>query len=391
MEDKQLKDLLNDNLKEAFEFWARLVDMGGQCGDLEPMKELAAYLKEQFEALGLKCTLLETGEGYPPVFLAESEEKSDVKPVLFSGHYDTVFPYPGYEHPAFRIEGEKAYGPGVLDMKGGIAIAWLILKTMRDMQCKLPVRIVLAGDEETDRIGSRTEEIMKEVTAGCKFAFNMETGTLDRAVCIGRKGVEEYEVSVRGISSHPGNYFERGRNAIEEASRKIILMQELTAPDYSYTVNVGTVSGGTVSNRIPDQCSFKVDIRFVREKDRLYLKEQFEKICEQTFIDGTTTEIRSTGVLPPFETHEKEEALYSYLVNTAEKYGLQVPGKQILGGASDAAHISETDTPVLCAMGVCGENNHSPAEYADVTSFLYRAELLLRAVLDQDEFTLPQN
>ncbi len=384
-----MKDALNRNLEEAFRFWAQIVDMGGQSSDLESMNELALYMKGKFADLGLKCSFLETGENNPPVLLAESAE-TDRKPILFSGHYDTVFPFSGYAHPAFRVDADagKAYGPGVLDMKGGIAIIWLILKTLKDLQRMPAVRVVLAGDEETDRIGCRTEEILRKITAGCRFAFNMETGTLDRAVCIGRKGVEEYEVTVTGISSHPGNYFERGRNAIEEAARKIILMQELTAPDYTYTVNVGTVSGGTVSNKIPDHCSFKVDIRFIREKDRRYLQEQFQQICSQTFIDGTATEIHSNGVLPPFEPHEKEEALYRYLVHVAEKYGLKVPEKQILGGASDAAHISQTDTPVLCAMGVCGENNHSPAEYADTDSFLERAELLLRAVLDQDAFSL---
>ena len=385
--EDRLQDILNGNLEEALSFWEQIVDMGGQCGDLTAMRELASYLGSAFKDLGLKTSFIETGENYPPVFIAETEAAKNEPPVLFSGHYDTVFPFASYAHPAFRIEGDKAYGPGVLDMKGGIAITWLILKTLKDMGGEsIPCRVVLVGDEETDRVGCQTGRILKEISAGCRFAFNMETGVIDRSVCIGRKGVEEYVVTVTGVSSHPGNHFERGRNAIEEAARKIILMQELTAPDFSYTVNIGAISGGTVSNRIPDYCQFRMETRFSREADRRYLAEKLQKICALKFIDGTATKLQSNGVLAPFETRGKEEALYAYIVRTAEKYGLKTPDKRILGGASDAANISETDTPVLCSMGVCGEYNHSPDEYADVTSFLERAELLLHAVLDRAEF-----
>lgn len=388
MEHLEIMKILKRNIKDAEYFWKEIVDLGGCAADTDVMWDLADFLKKAFEKLGMSCSLIETGENYPPLLLGELPRQSNQKPILFTGHYDTVFPFGTYAHPAFRIEDGEAYGPGVLDMKGGIAITWLIIKTLLESNYPCPpLKILFVGDEETERSGSSTVQDIKELASDCKFAFNMETGTTDRSICVCRKGVEEFAVTVKGVSSHPGNYFDRGRNAIEEAARKIVLLQELTAPDHSYTVNVGTIHAGTVSNIIPDLCTFKLETRFQREIDRQYLEREIKSICQQNFIEGTCTKIVSTGMLPPFETHEKETALYEFLAHTAEKHGLPVPEKRTLGGASDAAYICQTNTPVVCAMGVCGENNHSPKEYADVSSLFERAELLLHAVLDYERFT----
>lgn len=387
MEKSQWIELLKGNVKEAEGFWKKIVDLGGCAHDTTSMNVLADVLKAEFEKLGMTCNLVDAGESYPPLLVGELPGHEKEKPILFSGHYDTVFPFDTYAHPAFRIDDESAYGPGVLDMKGGIAITWLIIKTLIESKESCPpLKILFVGDEETDRIGSNTVEHIMELASDCKFAFNMETGNMDRSICVCRKGVEEFEVTVNGVSSHPGNYFDRGRNAIEEAARKILLLQELTAEDFSYTVNVGTIHAGTVSNIIPDLCTFKLETRFQREADRQHLEKEIKNICQRTFIEGTSTQVVSTGMLPPFETHEKEIALYEFMARTARKYGLPVPEKRTLGGASDAAYICQTNTPVVCAMGVCGENNHSPKEYADIASFLERAEFLLYAVLDHEDF-----
>lgn len=373
--------------EEALDFWRKIVEMGGCCDDTESMLKLAGYLKKEFEQIGVACQLIDVGGNHPPVLTGQTEFGCNELPILFSGHYDTVFPLESYEHPAFEIKNGIARGPGVLDMKGGIAIAWLVIKILNEIKFNgSGIRIFFAGDEEVDRGKTRTIEYIEEICKDCRFAFNMETGNKDRSICIGRKGVEEFVVTVKGVSSHPGNFFERGRNAIEEAARKLILMQELTAPDFSYTVNVGTIHAGTVSNVIPDECVFKIDTRFIREKDRAYLEQQIRRICQMQFIPDTVTEVYSTGVLPPFETHEKEEALYNYVKKIAEQYNLIIPEKKILGGASDAAYISRTNTPVLCSMGVCGENNHSEDEYAETASLCERAELLLYTIMNYENF-----
>lgn len=381
-----IKKALTGHLDGAIKFWETIVNMGGRCDDTASMNALANYLKEEFEKLNMTCQLIDAGNNHPPLLVGIRNTDDSGKPILFSGHYDTVFPFEDYEAVPFRIKEGMAYGPGVLDMKGGIAVTWLVLKTLQELGSNVPVKILFAGDEEVDREGCSTIELLKKHASGCKFAFNMETGSLDRSVCIGRKGVEEFLITVKGVSSHPGNFFERGRNAIEEAARKLIMIQELTPEDFSYTLNVGTIHAGTVSNIIPDLCEFKVDVRFQREKDRQYVEGEIRRICALQFIPDTGTTVISTGMLPPFETHEKEERLYRYLTNVAEGHGLPVPGKKVLGGASDAAYIGQTDTPVLCSMGVCGENNHSPKEYAEADSLPERAEFLLHVVLDYELF-----
>lgn len=385
-----ISEHLAKHLDEAISFWETIVNMGGHCDDTKSMTELAQFLKEEFEKLGLTCQLLDVGGGHPPLLTGTRNVDQNTMPVLFSGHYDTVFSFDTYTDTPFSIKDGIAKGPGVLDMKGGIAITWLILKVIDVCNLPVPIKILFAGDEEVDRENCNTISLLKKHAANCQFAFNMETGMVDRSVCIGRKGTEEFIITVKGISSHPGNFFSKGRNAIEEAARKIILIQDLTPEDLSYTLNVGTIHAGTVSNKIPDLCQFKVDVRFQKERDRLFIEDELRRICAMQFVPDTSTDMVSTGILPPFETHHKEEDLYRYLVSIAEKYGFPIPDKVILGGASDAAHIAETDTPVLCSMGICGENNHSPYEYAEVDSLLERASFLLHAVLDRQSFEIKE-
>lgn len=328
MNKSEIPLLLEKYHQQAVTFWETIVNMGGCVSDTDAMLSLAEFLKDEFEKLGLSCSLIETGPDNPPILVGANYSEKTCQPVLFTGHYDTVFPFSSYSENRFHIDGNIARGFGVLDMKGGIAIIWLICKVLQALAADVPLKIVLAGDEESNRENCDTIRLLKEHTDNCLFAFNMETGCIDRSVCIGRKGVEEYVITTKGVSSHPGNFYERGRNAILEAAHKIVLMQALTADDFSYTINVGTIHAGTVSNIIPDLCTFKVDVRFLREKDRLYIKNELEKICALQFVEGTFTEIQSSGMLPPFETFKKEERLFDYLAAIAEKYHLPVPKKR---------------------------------------------------------------
>ena len=286
----------------------------------------------------------------------------------------------------FHIENGRAYGPGVLDMKGGIAISLLCAMALNHVGYDArPIRISYAGDEEGDRTvaPNNTVNLLNESSKGCIFAFNMETGVADGGVCIGRKGAADYVVTVKGVAAHPGNAFAKGRNAIEEMAHKILEIQRLTPEDLSYTVSVDLVEGGVSSNTIPDRCQIRIDTRANTNKDAAHIKESIENICAKTYIEGTSTEVTQEGTFPPYETTDGVMKLYGHLVASAEKYGLAVPSKSHLGGASDASRI---DAPVLCSCGVPGSGNHTSSEYADVEGFFERAKLLCAAILEADSF-----
>lgn len=372
--------------EEFIGFWRDLVNHEGRYDEVEPLRETAAFLKSAFEKEGFKCELAETGEHFAPVVMGVLGAERPGAPVLFTGHYDTVFKKGTFGENPFRVENGRAYGPGVLDMKGGIAISLLCAAALNHAGYDArPIRIAYAGDEEGDRTvaPNRTVGLLSESSEGCLFAFNMETGVADGGVCVGRRGSADYTVTVNGVAAHPGNAFASGRNAIEEMARKIIEIQALTPADLAYTVSVDTIEGGTASNTIPDCCKIKIDTRANTQKDADLIRESIEKICAHTYIDGTSTELTLDGTFPPYETTDGVLKLYDHLVRTAEKYGLAVPSMNRLGGASDASRIC---APVLCSCGVPGAGNHTSSEYADVEGFFERAKLLCAAILEADSF-----
>ncbi len=386
---RQLFEFIENSREEMLAFWEDLVNHEGRYDEVAPLVDTANFLKRAFEKEGFKCQLADAGDGFAPVLTGVLGEDRPSRPVMFTGHYDTVFKKGTFGDAPFKIEDGKAYGPGVLDMKGGIAISLFCAKALNYIGFDaLPIKIAFAGDEEGDRTvaPNSTVQILSDYAKGVLFAFNMETGVADGGVCIGRKGSADYTVSVKGVASHPGNAFANGRNAIEETAHKIIEIQQLTPKDYGYTCSVDTIEGGVASNAIPDFCKIKIDTRANTQKDAAHIRESLEKICAKTYIDGTSTELTLDGTFPPYETTDGVLALYEHIVYTAKKYSLDIPSKNHLGGASDASRIGAVGVPVLCSCGVPGAGNHTGSEYALVEGFFERTKLLCASILEADGF-----
>ena len=155
-----------------------------------------------------------------------------------------MFPAGSWGPAPFRIEDGKAYGPGALDMKGGVVIALYVAKALNHIGYRqTPIKVIFSGNEEKGHVGSTGDQVFLEEARGCQFAFNMETGLHTGELCVGRKGHLGCHVEVTGIESHAGNDFESGRSAIEEAAHKILAIQALTDLEEGTTVNVGVIQG----------------------------------------------------------------------------------------------------------------------------------------------------
>lgn len=373
--------------EEMIDFWEKLVNMEGRFDESVRLIKVAEMLKAVFEGEGFICDLFDAGAEIGQTLVGTLGSERTGKPILFSGHYDTVFKSGLFGNSPFRIEAGRAYGPGVLDMKGGIVVTLYVIKALNHIGFdRVPLKIVFVGDEENAHLFSTTKDILNEQTKKCLFAFNMETGRDDNKLCVGRKGNCEYIVTTHGVSSHPGNHFELGINAIEEMAHKIIDFQRLTADLNRYTVSVGTVKGGTVSNVIPDSCTIKIDVRFDTLKDCRHIEERINEICNRVYVKGTTTDVSCSLQMLPYETTDDVIALYDHVARTAIQYGLPAPGQAKMGGASDAAYITIAGTPVLCACGVRGSGSHTKEEFGEVKSLIERALLISMAIIHHEDF-----
>ncbi len=384
---EQFGAFLEDHRPAMLELWKELVNMESYVGEPENVEKVLRRLKEEFEKEGFSCRIEDVGGGWAGTLVGIWGEENGGKPILFSGHLDTVFPKGSWGENPFRIEGDKAFGPGALDMKGGAVISLYAIKALKHLGYKeSPIKIIFSGNEEKGHQGSTGAEVFLQEGKDCLFAFNMETGLMDGCLCVGRKGHLGCRVTVEGVESHAGNDFESGRSAIEEAAHKVLAIQALTDLEEGTTVNVGVIQGGTVPNAVAGSCQMDVDIRVLQEVGRQRVKAAIPQIVEHCEVEGTRGHVVFEKDAPIYETDEKVEKFYSYVCRVAEQEGFPVPGRKVLGGFSDAAYISLAGTPVICSFGVQGEWNHTKREYASVPSLTQRARLICAVVLHQKEF-----
>ena len=381
---QEINDYIDRHREEMLEFWKTLVNMQAYSKETDGVNQVIHFLKEKFEEEGMTCTLVDS-QGNADVLIAEDGIERPGRPVILSGHVDTVFPRGSFPENPFRIEKDTAYGPGVIDMKGGIVIMLYVVKALKRLGFqKRPVRIILCGDEEIGHAGSISDKIIVQKAKGALCAFNLEIGRPDNCLSVGRKGGVDCHVTVTGVASHVGNDFLKGRNAIAEMAYKIPLFQQLTEYEKGIVVSVNVIRGGTVSNTIPDTCTAELDIRFNKVADQEIVCRKIKEICEKTFIEGTETKAEFVSCIPAFEDRRENRELLAYVNRTAEKMGYEPMGAVFLGGNSDASFLAIAGVPTVCSFGVKGTGAHTKKECAFVPSLFERAKLIAAAVENLD-------
>lgn len=365
---------------EIIAMWKDFVDTRSDATVKEKADAMAHKLAAELEAIGCQVTLTDVGGRNGLALEAVLGAGRPGKPVLFSGHYDVV-PLKG-ELPFYIDEEGKAHGLGVLDMKGGVVLSIWVAKALEAAGYReRPLRFLYVGDEENGHQWGRTKEFLVERGGGAVCAFNMETGLVNNAICTGRKGTGQAEITVQGVAAHSGNNFTEGRSAITELAAKIPDIEALTDLAANTTVAVTTIQGGTVTNSIPPVCSCIVDLRFGSLAERQRVLDALEKICARQTMPDTATRLELREFMAPFDASGGVQELADFVAETSREYGFGEMGNVFLGGGSDAGFIQRAGTPVLCSMGVRGQFNHSDREYALVDSMFQRAKLLAAVIL----------
>ncbi len=383
---EELKEFAKRNREEMILFWESLVNMQAGTKEIDRVNRIMDFLKKHFDMEGISCHLVDT-KGSANVLVAELNPEAPGKPLLLSGHCDTVFPSGSYPEDPFHIEDGFARGPGVVDMKNGVAMIFYMMVALKHFGfTERPVKAVLVGDEETSHSGGIADQILMDEAKGALCCFNMESGRMDNCLTVGRKGCLDCHITVRGVAAHAGNDYLKGKNAIVEMAQKLPLMQALTKYDEGLTVSVGVIKGGMVSNAVPDYCYAEIDVRYKKQKDMLWVEEEIRKIAEKTFIEGTETEVEFVAPMPPFEETEANHKLLSFINSVAAEGGYPVFGGIYVGGGSDASYISSVGVPTVCSMGAQGSGAHTLEERASVDSFFDRWVITTAAIMEAERF-----
>lgn len=376
---------VDDHRDEMVSLWQEVVMMEGGPHEKEGINKVATRFKKILDDEGATSRTVDF-EKAGSTLIAELGENSSKPGVIFLGHMDTAIAAGATAERPFTIKDGKAYGPGVLDMKGGIVAALYAIKALKSIGYNArPIKVLLAGDEEVLHANSNTPDVLMKEATGYGAAFNVETGFVDDGIVVGRKGVARVMMEVQGVAAHAGNDPENGRSAILEIAHKIIDVQSLTDWEKGITFNVGVMQGGKTSTAVPDYAKIFIDVRYKNPDDLSYFMNQLEGVGNKTYIEGTSTTVTYMDGMKPMKTTDGVKQLFEVVKEAYEENGFGTPYAKMVGGASDSAYSVLAGVPTVCAMGVKGGRNHSPEEYAVVDSLFERAKLLIACVLKLDK------
>lgn len=294
---------------------------------------------------------------------------------LLIGHTDTVFDPGTVAARPFRIDGDRAFGPGVSDMKAGLLTGFVAVEVVREAGFEGfgSITYVCNPDEE---IGSPWSRAFIRAEAGrADVAFVLEGARENGDVVSARKGVSDYHIELVGRAAHAGVEPERGRSAILEAAHKTVALQALNGRWPGVTVNVGVVHGGTRSNVVAERCAIDVDVRSPREETLAEAEAEVERIASTHAIPDVEAVVTGGAWHRPMEKKDAGERLAALARELATELGFELRDAAT-GGASDANTTSAAGVPTLDGLGPVGGDDHGPKEWVDLTSVVPRICLL---------------
>jgi glutamate carboxypeptidase len=295
--------------------------------------------------------------------------------VLLVGHTDTVFDEGTAAARPFRIEGPRAYGPGVSDMKGGLLAGFAAVDALREAGFGGfgTITYVCNPDEE---IGSPfSGPMIRELAPAHDAAFVLECARASGAIVSARKGVTDHVVTFRGRAAHAGVEPDKGRHAVLAAAHATVALQALNGRWPGVTVNVGVARGGTRPNVVPERAVLEIDVRAPTAADQDEAEREVQRILATPAVDGVEVDVRSEGTHRPMEKTEATSRLVERARTVASELGFALDDAAT-GGASDGNTTSAAGTPTLDGLGPIGGGAHGADEWLDVESVVPRVTLL---------------
>jgi glutamate carboxypeptidase len=298
--------------------------------------------------------------------------------ILALGHSDTVWPLGTLATMPFRQSKGRLWGPGVFDMKGGLAFFIFAMRALWELEVPIARNVILQVNSD-EEIGSPSSRALTEDTARKSAAvLVLEPGTgLDGKLKTARKGVGDYTVTVRGRAAHAGLDFSNGASAILEMSRQIEKIAGFTRLDRGITVSPGVIQGGTRSNVIPAECRAEIDVRIPRASARAYLERRFASL--KPFDKRCTIEVAGGMNRPPMERSAGTRALFRKAKALAAELGVSLE-ESSTGGGSDGNFTAALGVPTLDGLGAVGEGAHAPNESILMDRIADRTALLAKLV-----------
>jgi len=295
--------------------------------------------------------------------------------ILVLSHVDTVHPIGSLATSPCRRDGDRLYGPGVYDMKGGAYLALdAFRRVARAKSSRLPITFLFTPDEEVGSPLSR--ERIESETRRSRYALVTEPARDGGKVVTSRKGVGRFEAVTTGVPAHSGSRHRDGHSAIDEMARQVLAIAAMTDYSRGITTNVGKISGGTAPNVVAEQCRVSIDLRVPDEAAGM---EMQAKILALASVDpGVKLAVTGEMNRPPFKRTAAGAALLAHAQKLARELGFELAEAPTTGGGSDGNFTAALGVPTLDGLGIDGDGAHTGWEHALISSIEPRTRLMQR-------------
>jgi glutamate carboxypeptidase len=348
----------------------RLVRLESPSHDKAAVDRCGAELLRQLEACGAQCSTI---PGQSRGDHIRAEIAGEGPQTLILGHFDTVWDVGQIERMPLREEDGRLYGPGIFDMKSGLAVTLLALRAVQAVPAGSSPHVVLlwTTDEE---VGSGTSRrLIEDEARKSDVVLVLEPSLPGGAAKTSRKGCGEFQLTVHGIPAHAGLDPGKGASAIHELARQILVVENLQELERGITVNVGVVSGGSRPNVTAAEARAAIDVRVPTAADAERVAKQLRDLKPQT--RGTSLEIRGGIDRPPLERNDGVLRLYGMARDIALSLGRDLP-EGAAGGGSDGNFTAALGVPTLDGLGPQGDGAHALHEHIQLADLSFRAALL---------------
>jgi glutamate carboxypeptidase len=355
----------------ALERLRRLVELESPSTDQVRLRAVAGDLAAALTGLGAEVETVDVEGAGEHVIGRLPGREPDLEPVLVLAHFDTVHPVGAFD-PVFRVTDGRAHGPGVFDMKGGLACMLEAVGRLAEAGVgpRRPLVFLATCDEETGSATSRA--LIEELAAGVHAVLVPEPPLPDGGAKTRRKGVAGYRIDVRGRASHAGLAPQEGINAIVELAHQILAITAMADAAAGTTTSVGLVGGGTTTNVVPAEAWAAVDVRFTTAAEAERIDAAMRALAPR--LPGA--EVRVTGGVnrPPMERTPGIAALFERALALAAEDGWEL-SEGLAGGASDGSFTAGMGVPTLDGIGPRGGGAHAADEHVLVDDLPHRVRL----------------
>jgi len=369
-----LSDYFQARQHQILDVARQLVSAESPSGDVAGSKEVVSLLAKEANTIGgVAFERISVEEYGQHLRVTAFGGAADPSPIVLLGHTDTVHPRGSLHERPWRVEGGKAFGPGVFDMKANCALALEVIRALLEsgVSSRHPLVLLLTCDEETGSLSGRA--LVEAEAQKAHAVLVLEPPVSGGRVKTGRKGTGMFSIEARGLAAHAGLEPQKGASAILELARQTERLHAYNQSADGITVNVGVLRGGTLSNVVAAEARAEVDVRFTTVTEASRIETEIFNL--RPFDERVQLVVTGGINRPPLERSEKVLKLYERARAVAHELNFDL-GEAQVGGASDGNFAAAAGAAVLDGLGIDGDGAHAVHEHIIVDDIARRGALI---------------